>query len=258
MKKRLNTKVEKTDYKVLLINFILVLFIAFGGYRYYFSYIYNVDNDTATLRQNISTNVLFNQQHTYSMGSTKANSINFKNLYISSLYTNYSVVSESDTQGVYTLNSGSDEVTMTINIFNNFMGDILEEYPKEVSLTYKELVMKENQKQVVANYLHENEIYNEVDLINAFEKSIATNILNSMDELQMNYSIGYLIESTLNLGATNLINGDCQGYITKISTNTIMIVLIKDGINYTISYTGDYEFDTNEKIFDIIDTIVIK
>lgn len=246
------------SFKIFIINFILFAFIIIMGLQFYVVSLYDFDDSINDIYQNTSFNYQFNHNYESNNSFDNANNyVTFENIKVQYLLEEGTLTNSGSDYAFYTFKESDEYIELKISISENGFYNILKENSETKEITYVDLLQNNSNMQIVANYLIENSIENEVDFIQSFTTGIDTSFVSNKDEICDNYAISYLIDNYLESGALTTFTGNNIGYIVKIDSQNIKIVVIKDNTNYTFEITGDYDFDTTKSIYDVVNSIII-
>ncbi len=238
---------------ILIISLtIIILLIAYFGYKAFNLKYYTINNINNPNQFNINNTI------TIKHNTLKSNDyFEYKNMKIRNDFKDYSKMEDSAKNSSTKLVL-KDENNKTIKAF--WMG---------ITDTYVYLL--KNDKTLfgtddsritntdLSNILKKNNINNDIDLFNYLskQKNIKNNLFTSIKKMKENYAIEYMTSVVMpTIDNITLINGDYEGYIFNIKSNTKEVSILKDNKRYAFIFIDKNNL-TDEYLKSILSTIVI-
>lgn len=246
---------------ILIISFIIVLLVAYFGYKGFNLYYYDINgittqdfetfvdqfsiSDTITLKhKNIQDNDYFQYQNMKIRNDFKE----FKELEPS---TN---VGDSSPKLVLKDENNNTSKAFWMGFTDTYVN--LLKTDKTLFGTEDKRITNSN----LTNILEKNNINNDIELFKylSSQKNVKNNIFTSVKEMKENYAIQFMISVIMpTMDSITLINGDYEGYIFNLKNNMKEVSILKNNKRYTFIFMSKTTI-TNEYLTDILSTIVIE
>ncbi len=241
---------------ILIISFIIVLLVAYFGYKGFNLYYFNTSNfEKFTEQFSISDTI------TLKLKDTKNNDyFQYKNIKIRNDFKDYEQL-ELDTN----VDNTSPKLVLkdaTHNTSKAFWMGIADTY---VYLSKADKTLYGTNDNRITNtnltsILEKNNIYSDIELFNYLsnQKYVRNNIFTSVKKMKENYAIQFITSVMIpEISSITLINGDYEGYIFNLKDNMREVSILKNNKRYVFSFISDSTI-TNEYLTDILSTIVIE
>ena len=241
---------------ILIISSIIVLFIAYFGYKGFNLYYFTTQDFEISAEQfNISDTITLKhkdiQDNDY---------FQYKNIKIRNDFKEFEQL-ESNTN-VDTFSPKFVLKDATNNTSKSFWMGIDDPYvyllkaDKTLYGTNAHRITNTN----LTSILEKNNIHNDVELFHylSSQKNVRNNIFTSVQKMKENYAIQFMISVIMpTMDSITLIHGDYEGYIFNLKDNTKEVSILKNDKRYVFIFISDTTI-TNEYLTDILSTIVIE
>lgn len=245
---------------ILIISLIIILLVAYFGYKGFNLYYYNI-NRIAT--QDFETFVdQFNISNTITLKYKDVQDndyFEYQNIKIRNDFKEFEELETSTSVGTSPKLVLKDDNNNTTKAF--WMGST-DTYVNLLKAD-KTLFGTEDKKITNSNLtdiLEKNNINNDVELFNYIseQKYVKNNIFTSVKKMKENYAIQFMASVIMpTMDSITLIKGDYDGYMFNLKDNMKEVTILKNDKRYVFIFMSKTTL-TNEYLTDILSTIVIE
>lgn len=238
---------------IILVSIVLVIIIAYFGYKGYNLSYYHIDEDLKIFTQKFDIQDTITLTH---KNVSNNNYFEYQNIKIRNDFKEYEQtnINVDDSSPRLVLKDKDDK---TIKAF--WMG-ISDEYTYLLE-SDKEYFGIDDKKidTDIKSILKDNNINNDLDLFKylANSNNIKNNIFTSTKKMKQHYSLIKMTSVIISsIDSITLIDGDYEGYIFNYQNNMKEVSIIKNNKRYTFIFMSDNPL-TKEYLIDLLSTIVI-